>query len=807
MTQKCPFKFYKGDENRIIIEQSDHASSIFSNEYYAALGITESIYARNEELQSSSREELYKNSPNTVVFCGDRGEGKTSCMMTVRSILNCSRNPQISEYLESIKIKFAPSTLLLLDIIDPAHFDTQHNILELVLGQLYNEFKRHHIEYRDTSDYDLYSFNKTAEHFSRVKRCLSDLNKTEEKIYDELEELDCLSASMSLKQSLSELFKSYLSLNKKKQLLICIDDLDYNITDAYRMVKQISTYLQNPYCILFVTVKLPQLASLIQNDLETITKTNVPLDTYELTSKLIQKLFPISHRIEMPNVMRIYDSMLMIYERNDHGDDHLLYEGLAKNIIPKLIFQKTRYLFYNHKEHYSPIIPQDLRGLRQLLGILINMPDIDSTNTKIKNKNIFKNYFYNEWIKCLDIDDASFARDIINEQNTSNINHLVVNQLINKYNTAFPTKEKQSEISPEAYRLYYSHNVSIGDVLYVASYIERHHIDARTHKLLFFIKSYYSILLCDNYDIVTQEHTFFQDITRNQEINNDSYLDSAWYRNTNALQRLVNGEYFNFGSERLIPLLHQGLNQGWSETVLGHNFYKLLMDISNQIEDYNKLSESLKKEFESRFVMLEYLILNIKGELAQSDIKKESIKAQPYPYYLTTFKKSSTFFLFDVLGIFYNIVNIKYSYDRFLEFADIYAFAENQPWSLISRMREAENKLENRDTSKNDNYALASSAILRNTEIITTLKENAIRISKTIHPSDNTKSLISQLYKGLIMSGIKTYEPDDKTKPKEIKYTFLSVITEIIETFDEEKFGSIFMEMYSDSETQAKLTD
>lgn len=47
----------------------------------------------------------------------------------------------------------------------------------------------------------------------------------------------------------------------------------------------------------------------------------------------------------------------------------------VRQIVPQLIFQKTRYLFYNSPTHVSFIVPRNLRDLRQLIKMLWNMPD------------------------------------------------------------------------------------------------------------------------------------------------------------------------------------------------------------------------------------------------------------------------------------------------------------------------------------------------------------------------------------------------------------------------------------------------
>ena len=782
-------KFYAGDENHIVIEKKDFRNSLFSNEYSEALALTEAIYLKNLEcINAKNEEEEYATSgPNAIVFCGDRGEGKTSCMMTVQNMIKNSGEEHIKNYLdEQVSRQFDPSSILCLNIIDPAHFDTNHNILELVLGQLYRNFKQEHA--KRAAHHNAVEFNQTAVLFSEVKRCLSDLIKKEEKIYDELEELDCLSASMALGQSLSKLLKSYLHLLNKKQLLICIDDLDYNIVDAHKMVKQISTYLHSPHCILYITVKMQQLSTLIQNKLERQINAQESLDIHQLTSKFIQKLFPISHRVEIPRVSTYYDTPVEIYSGTPDQKGKLIVRDSLKHIIPKLISKKTGYQFYHNKEHYSPIIPRDLRGLRQMVGMLVNMRDAEKRAKS--NKRIFRNYFFNEWIRCLNKEDELFVRKLVNEENLSKINHIVTNQLINRYRQHFPAKVGSGEVALDDYLSYYSHNVSIGDALYFVSYVERHCIDEYTHRLVFFIKAFYSILLCDNDDAILERHPYAE-----VETVHSTYINSAWYSETNSLQRLVNGEYFNFKNERLIPFVHQGQKMDWSETAIGGLFLAHLYRVKKQIDDgYEELDESKKEAFRKDFVMLEYFMLCIKGELLTADYNNTGrIKASSYPYFLSTFKMNTQYFLFDVMGVFNSMINIKFAYDRFKKIKDFYSFAIAHNWTLISQM--AGSTALSRLHSKRISSSIMPHSALRNAEVIIALRDHAVSIGNTIPGSNDVKSSIIQLYKGLINSGITAEGGSDGTKQE---YKFLDIICGIIDEFDSDHFNSIFTELFSD---------
>lgn len=75
-------KFYIGEENRIVLENIDKEvleKSIFSNQYKKALYTLDSYFA----LQGVNRQKGIEDASNVFAFIGERGSGKTSCMMSV----------------------------------------------------------------------------------------------------------------------------------------------------------------------------------------------------------------------------------------------------------------------------------------------------------------------------------------------------------------------------------------------------------------------------------------------------------------------------------------------------------------------------------------------------------------------------------------------------------------------------------------------------------------------------------------------------------------------------------------------------
>lgn len=142
--------FYRGQEDIVVNEKANYAESLFKDQYTHAL-------LQIHQLTSKKKDGV----PSILAFCGDRGEGKTSCMETIKTMLaningkedehvktaiddfmqKCIVNQESNETLKSRCENLTKAKFKVLDTIDPAFFDKDHNVIELVLGMMYREIK------------------------------------------------------------------------------------------------------------------------------------------------------------------------------------------------------------------------------------------------------------------------------------------------------------------------------------------------------------------------------------------------------------------------------------------------------------------------------------------------------------------------------------------------------------------------------------------------------------------------------------------------------------------------------------------
>jgi hypothetical protein len=339
--------FVEGDDDRVVIEKGDYATSLFSAQYTTAFGILKRLV----EIPNSTEYFPGQGNARIVAFCGDRGAGKTSCMMSVRYAIEHHQEPGIKEYLQSLGLSSNMLEFDILNPIDPSFFDESHNILELVLGQMYLHFKdrRRRLPAADPQTDD--AVEDVKECFDAVKRSLSLISDASQHMYDKLEELENLSVAMSLYDKLKLLFDAYLKFMGKQKMVITIDDMDFNAEGAYRMCKFLQMYLNQPSCVVLISLKISQLVSILEDD-PNFKNAKEEERRSEMSSKYVQKLIPISNRVQMVDIWAISERLFTIDRNGERTKPERIKDGIVR-----MIFEKTRYLFYNTKGEVSPIIP------------------------------------------------------------------------------------------------------------------------------------------------------------------------------------------------------------------------------------------------------------------------------------------------------------------------------------------------------------------------------------------------------------------------------------------------------------------
>ena len=764
-----------GRERGEVVEIQDFEDSIFSEQYTRALSLVNQFIESNE------------NSDNLkiVAFCGDRGEGKSSCMRTVLNMLaqnDASNKKGIKSYFENKGFNnIKQETFEVLDVIDPSFFDKCHNVIELVLGRMYTQV----IEQAKGKDIDSdYTYhNRIMREFQQAKKCLYTLHNSSDGHIDELQELDAMAAGLELKKHMNELIRSFLALVKKEWLIVSIDDIDLNMSEAYRMCEDIRKYLASSQCIVFLGVKIIQLQDAIsiaiKRDLDKITPDEndaaFNIEVAGMSRKYTAKFLPDASRINMPKVYSLCEHTLQI--QTEKGN--IPYQNI-KDAVVELIFEKTRYLFYNSKGGISPIIPNNLRDLTTLIGLLVSMQSIDDSHTQKAeleaNKHVFKAYFFSTWIERVPKKSRELVEKIIDYDLGNALNKTVVTILDNFFSRVqeldYSTGEQDeddnapndtrttSQIRSILDNKNFSYNVSLGDVFYLFRLIGMDSLDAESAALIFFLKSLYSIKLYETYEMITEkaDMVYPEDDVKTKGI----YRIDARFNHTNPLQRLLCGGYFTYCPGDLLPL--QGGTDAYDMRVInGKELSRLLKEIDTQIKNETYKND---RDFSLKLQTAEYFILSIirsvpgkqKNNII-STINKNRKNCDPF--YLSNFTPERGYYLFDILAPFYNLANPRFAYERFSKIVpNLFGFAMTYEESLLYKMvtvcKEARENIEHENDEYMQIHRLLSVAIIRNAEVLSAVYENAVLGRDNSHQAVNMEA-IQNFYKRIQNSNMATH--------------------------------------------------
>lgn len=771
--------FYNGEETGYVVERTSFNKSFFAEQYASALKLFKKIYCSSGPVS------------NIIAFCGDRGEGKTSCMRSFMKLLRLDKFDK--------NLPFNASKIELLDVVDPAFFDKKHNLIELVLGQMFGRLTQKALADEEYSS-ELSKKQKLFNNFQKAKMCLAHLEKEKKELYDPLEELEALSAGINLKQCLGTLFEEYLKFQGKEKLVLAIDDLDLNMTEGYRMAEQIRKYLNQQSCILLIGLNVEQLTEVIKNSIAK----ELDIEQWEydglstMSMKYVMKLFPYGNRVLMPSINDLCEVKLQICNRGESLKD-LNSLNSVKDEVTRLIFRKTRYLFYNEKGNVSPIVPQNLRSLRLLLGMLLQMEDFTDNASHAANKRVFKSYFFREWTKCLSEADQKFVNGLIDYRDLGGINKYVLMH--------FEQDTLLSKITVN-WENFSEYDVSLGQVLNILTYIYNRSTSNAKKLLVFFVRSFFSMKLYELYDVISETQNGIYPVSSSDD--DEVVKVDTLFRNVNQLQKLLNGVYFRYAQNDYLAPRKDGRARDL-HAINGKELNDKLKNVCTQLnlyndadfaDDDNSEEASNWRQFKKEFRECEFFILSTLRSLTSKE-KEDATKfffspESSLPAYMTDYNSNMGFYLFDVMAPFYNIVNIKYAYKRFAEIGDIYDYALNHEWSLLRSMMSAAYAYKGSPVLKDgENYTdvamhcLISDAVIRNTDvhssIVETMQTNRLKVKET----GSTVGLLEKTYNALTKIGMKTYFYSEG-KAHEIHFAFLSAIIAFLKDTTDEDFDKVF---------------
>lgn len=809
--------FYVGEETKPVVENLKRLKeSIFS--YH----IDKSIHLIDEHLSVDPKEandaQDYVN--NIIAFVGERGAGKTSCMCSVISILQELQNKKA--YNTSFdNLKTLPQKRIhALKLIDPSFFDAVHNILEIIIGEMYNRTSRD-LSTSITVDKENEA-RKLLKSFQAIKRDMLYVDKnTRFERDEELEELSLLAAGVDLRTGIQKLIADYLSYFNSDVLLISIDDIDLNVKLAYEMVEQIRKYLILPNVMILMAVKIDQLSMVIQENLSKQfdqalkhdTRILTGNDISEMAERYINKLIPIESRIYIPSPDVFFGNSLVIKDR-----ENVVFEpDTVRDAIPSLIFTKCRYLFYNTRGTTSPIVPRNLRDLRLLLQMLIKMKDYSEVKPinmteALGNKQQFKRYFFSTWLDSLEVDVRSVAIKLINETEPTLFNKKVIDLIRNMYADATSKELKShkmyfdidSAMAKDANEIKVednfrnilepknlAYNISIGDVFYVLDRLLRMETSASVHRLIFFIKALYSIKLYEWYD----EMTDMNETTKKPLPTEKKPYTGDFLVNINDYMKLVGGNFFCLDGETVLPPKRiNSFVEREIRLINGKTFFELLKQVlhicRNSPTHENEMIQ-LAEEDLTKMHVVEFFMLTISRYVWTTDKTLSESGSHRYrlgadAFYNRQIGEQMTNLKFDFLSPFFTLIDIEHSYGRFNE--EIFGYAKRVENSLYNKIM---------GLFEFDRHRHLSSICIRNAEVLDELFSRIKSRRGSLRSSDDSK-IFGSIYNEIANFEIATHDYETKEGNQKEYYTIqfpdFSVLSNL---FSDLGFVALFESIYN----------
>lgn len=487
------------DNNRPHIEsRADFDSSLFKQQYALCFNQIESILIANHTDNVKAGQECNNN---IIVFDGERGSGKTSCMLSVATMLTEDGGDLFHPYPRLQAQKF-----IWLPMLEPSFFDQEHNSVTLFVSRLYKEYLN--VDKTCKSDQKRHELLNQFVRVQQDIKCI--LGEFDPK--DGLEYLVGLSSAIDLREDLQNLVRLFLEYIEKTnhKLLVLIDDIDINPKMAEDMAEQVRKYLVLPNVIVLMSMKVEQMIGILREnyikEYHDTKNDKIKGEINNRVEKYITKLFPRSQRVFMPQADSILNSTLTLNDRDLWKYD--LPDNLyIRQIVPELIFKKTRFLFYNTNKKESFIVPRNLRDLRQLLHLLLMMPDYaDDKEIHVhdENKRVFKKYLFEDWTASnLNERQREFASQLVSVRMMEELNYTTISVLSNATERFRGTLASNTSIGLVLDGLNNATNISLGDVLSLLRVLENAEPEEENRRFLFFIRSLYSIRLYEAYNTIT----------------------------------------------------------------------------------------------------------------------------------------------------------------------------------------------------------------------------------------------------------------------------------------------------------------
>lgn len=414
---------YQGDEYRAKIEKNFLEDDIFAEVYPYAYKIVDEIitemdkYRKEHQDGSKSFTRYQGMGKNIVIFCGMRGQGKTSAMQTFLRCLNGTylrqkkdKGLQIPAFVENIP----QGRFEVLDSIDPSAMENNESVLRVLLSRLFfhlNElYKQNRNNAYATDDKQwpdvIRLFQKCFDNIDYIKE---GKDRNDSCGQDDLEILSQMGSSANLKNNLRDLVDYYLQLSGNasnaasgsetgsgaRYLVIPIDDADLATKKVFQLCEDLRNYLSIPNVIILMAANYDQLVSaayqkylkqnktLRQAAISNYDKRQMQKSCYQMAAKYLEKLLPIGHRIHLPQIGNLitenHENLLFVYKVQNKNAFEKELCGCAnlQKQLARLVYIRTGIILVDDDDTFHHFLPASFRELTHFVKMFYDMNEID----------------------------------------------------------------------------------------------------------------------------------------------------------------------------------------------------------------------------------------------------------------------------------------------------------------------------------------------------------------------------------------------------------------------------------------------
>ena len=541
---------FNGNTNPKVETYKSIYNSYFKEQYIQGIKTVFEIINNNFEINDCSYDEVYNN---ILVFNGDRGTGKTSCMLSISKIIDELKGEidkfnefvdENSKYLNKYDCKKLLDSIEINELIDPAILNDE-SIVEIVVAQLLKKFKQKVLEGKVTESHR----KELIKMFEKVFVDLKTINNTKDNIYvndeDNLEVLLKLTSSIELKKNIKELIDKYfIALEMKEKVLVLqIDDLDLNLRKGNKIFEDIRRYLQIPNVVIMISMKIDQYKQIMDNLNAAKYRFLSQNEREKITIDYMEKIIPNNNIVSMPDIITDVEMKSTKCLINDT-------ECNIEDYIVDIINEKTGYRFIKPKFGVSKIIPKTLREINILIKFLseLNEEEKEENFSKLCDYLIFIKYkkrlkaehysfilsLYNNRLTKCNKEIILFLSKILFKEH-DDTNRLLLSNTITKAikdiseESKVKSKNNNMEFIIEEINKNYSEaNVSLGKVLRMFKISEIYLTNEYELELLECIKIVYSFILYKQWfninEICGRKNNFSDEkINNNIEDKDNSY--------------------------------------------------------------------------------------------------------------------------------------------------------------------------------------------------------------------------------------------------------------------------------------------